>query len=728
MTPHPNIKKHGLNFLLLFVILIIAHWSLVTFCHSTKWDFIDLSIPWRYFLGESLRAGIFPLWLPYQNLGYPAYYDLQNFYPIAWLFSYFRPYDLYSANIELLFHYFFAGIGMYYLALKNKIQSPFAFAAGVAYMLCGFMISNAQHLGWIVSACWLPFLFGAYKSFIDNPKISSVFLIVVLVFLFVSGGYAAFNIIACYILFSFFIFKIAQLFKQKEFSKIRKLFLFNSYLLIVCAICCSVLLYSVYSLSLEISRGKSVSLEQSDFGAFTWQSCISFIFPYATVKNSDFFQTDIALANGYFGLMGLLFFIVGIISFVRFPKTISAEHKLLIFIATISLLAALGTNFIIREALFRFAPLMNYFRFPSIFRIFFILFAILVSSYFMQEYFSNKQPRKNLFFSFLIVFVTALGVSAYVYFRHRDIYVREFISKAFFVFTKDYDKNAHIVAQSLFVFPLIFLLYYFLIVKKNLRVTIFLIVLDCTIAAMLNAPYTTFSEDVNLKESNKLFEKIPKEFPVPDMSPLKTDADAGHESFPFWRNTSIFRKQLSPDGMSPFITTAFEYQVDSIPDKFSLITKNPALFFTNKVIDIKEIRSKPLNEIDSSTIFIAKNDFINMDNEAIGMPIKSKITPIKFSPDEMTIDANVSSSGILVFIHSIHANWNVLVDGNKEKIIPVNRSFMGVSLSKGSHLISFEFKNQILKIFFYISVYSFLLCFLLWVFLSLKANGAKKHL
>jgi uncharacterized membrane protein YciS (DUF1049 family) len=84
------------------------------------------------------------------------------------------------------------------------------------------------------------------------------------------------------------------------------------------------------------------------------------------------------MRNGYFGLLPLLFFILGI--FAKKPQEIS----ILFYFGIFSLLASVGEYLPVRAFLFHYVPMMNVFRFPSVFRLFFIIGALLTGIYFLK--------------------------------------------------------------------------------------------------------------------------------------------------------------------------------------------------------------------------------------------------------------------------------------------------------------------------------------------------------
>src|SRR3990172_7237304 len=120
---------------LLFAISALAFWQITFFVHPVKFDMIDFHYPWRYFIGECLQNGKFPLWNPYQDLGLPIHADPSSgvWYPFVWGIGYFLGYNVYTIGLEFWFHVFIAGIGFYKLAKTLKLSPPTAFIAAICY-------------------------------------------------------------------------------------------------------------------------------------------------------------------------------------------------------------------------------------------------------------------------------------------------------------------------------------------------------------------------------------------------------------------------------------------------------------------------------------------------------------------------------------------------------------------------------------------------------------------
>jgi hypothetical protein len=126
-------------------------------------DLEAFHLPLAAYIGRSVREGIFPFWNPYPYCGVPIHADLQAqlFYPFTWIAILLG--NL-SAGHKLLYwlewlvplHMVLAGLFTFLLLRQLRTEVPAALLGGTVYQLGGFFASQAQHLGAVCCAAWLP--------------------------------------------------------------------------------------------------------------------------------------------------------------------------------------------------------------------------------------------------------------------------------------------------------------------------------------------------------------------------------------------------------------------------------------------------------------------------------------------------------------------------------------------------------------------------------------------
>ncbi len=127
-----------------------------------------------------------------------------------------------------------------------------------------------------------------------------------------TGGYPAFIFLLLYLLTAVFIMYLIEYIRKKNYHE---LFRFSGYLAVAgifTILSGMVVLISVYHLQDAMTRGAGVTLVQALFGAFTPKSFISFILPFASIRNMEYYGTDLSMSNAYFGLLTLVFFLAGL--------------------------------------------------------------------------------------------------------------------------------------------------------------------------------------------------------------------------------------------------------------------------------------------------------------------------------------------------------------------------------------------------------------------------------
>lgn len=156
---------------LLAGVLVFHHRVLFSQGWTIPWDFRDYHLPLAEFMARSLREGRLPLWDPYTYCGVPFYANVQAqfAYPPAWL-------TVAASNLaggrrlleflewQLALHVFLAGLFTYQLCRRLGGGRAAATFGGVVFELGGYFASQAQHLGAICGAAWLPL---AWASVVD---------------------------------------------------------------------------------------------------------------------------------------------------------------------------------------------------------------------------------------------------------------------------------------------------------------------------------------------------------------------------------------------------------------------------------------------------------------------------------------------------------------------------------------------------------------------------------
>lgn len=94
-----------------------------------------------------------------------------------------------------------------------------------------------------------------------------------------------------------------------------------------------------------------------------------------------------------------------------------------------------------------------------------------------------------------------------------------------------------------------------------------------------------------------------------------------------------------------------------------------------------------------------------------------KVEIVKYSPNQVIINAQLSCDGILVLSDTWYPCWKVYINGKKDKIYKTNYLFRGIFLSSGKHQVRFVYDSFIFKVGAWISIITLLvtLATIIWV-------------
>lgn len=692
------------------LLTIVVFYPLSFNLHPMKHDAIDCFFPWRYFISSEISQGNFPYWNPYQDLGYPIHADPSSgaWYPIVWVFSFFGKYSLYTINLEYLLHVFLGGIGSYLLFKHFQFNTSIVLFGAIAYMFNGVFISNAQHLPYVISACWLPYVIYFFLKIRDEVNYYNSILGGLFLYLMITGGYPAFTIILFYLFLLFIIIHSVLLFKQKEW-KIWMNWMLRNITFVSTTIILSVGLFtSIYYVQPYLSRLGDFSLSQAQFSPFSIQSFISFIAPYTTSIKSDLFNSDISMRNGYFGLFPFLLFLLG--SFIKKP----ADIKILFLFGVFCLTAALGDFLPVREFLYHYVPMMNVFRFPSVFRAFFILSAILVALNYFQNFQFSERFYTQLKFIFLITGITF--VIAIIFSRFQGyLNLKHFILND--IFLNEYKVNIwqHLVFASIIqlFFIVIFL---FIIYKKKdiLKWGIILLMIDCFISIQLVGPFTISTKEISGKNIHETFIKGERTQPL--LNSLRTIKETDDEpglGFPFWQNEAVFQKNLASEGFNSFSFTGFENLENNYPNYNNHLRQNKQLLLSDDVListDLDVLEKK--NEFRRASLFFDSVEFDILREKRLKHNLSDTVFFTKISPTNFEIKTTTKEQQLLTLYQKNYVGWKAYLDNKEVTIFNASNNFMSIVLPKGEHQVIYRYENKPIKIALIINVVGLVLVIL----------------
>ncbi len=662
------------------LFLLITYWPISCFQYTMKYDMMDWFYPMRFLVGECLQNNVLPVWNPYTNLGYPLHVDPQSgaLYPIVWVLGKLFGYSVYTINIEFIIHILLGFIGMKKLSEAIGITENLSIITGLSFACCGFFVGNAQHLTWIISAAWLPFVACYYYRLINKNDARDALKLSIVSFLLLTGGYPAFTIIAFYLMgLSFLAYLIYQL-RKKNYNELKRFILNN------CLFAFSFLLQSLVFLRffLEslpfLERTKSLSLADVQLLPFSPQSFLSFVLPFSTGGNTAFFKTDTSMANGYFGIIAFLFVLLYV-----WNKQ-SLKSIIIWGLGIFFLLVSMGDYFFLRAWLYEYIPMMDLFRYPSLFRVFAILCFLLLFGLSMHKYQAIKLTEisylkfRKIAYA-LVVFL--LGLFIYALQKGNLTLPESFSAEGIMNFYNKSSTSEMVFIQAPLQILILSLLLFKSYYKKGIsfiKFAMILMVFDLFLSVQLNS-FLTIASEANVHQLQDKIDQFPKGFPLPEKKISDVSHHGNKHFYPIWYNLNILKKEIAHNGYNNFKLRDFR-SFTKRADYMSIL-KNQVLFDSGKV-------------------------------EGDSISNHSLISITSFSPNKIEAKVLYEEDGEVALLQCFYPGWKAYLNDQEIQTFKKEGFFLTAKIPKGQHQLVFEYYPKYFLPYFFVSISSLILILL----------------
>ena len=702
------LKSHKIATLLfIFFVIVLAFWQVAFLQASLKWDNIDVVLPFRYFAGNNFSNGALPLWNPYILIGSPFYADLQcpTWYPETILVGTMFGYSNITIQFLFIFYLLLAAFGGYRMVLYLTNNRQTALSLGIVYALSGYMVGHGQALFAIIGAAWLPYSLLSYLRLQENGKVVNLIVFSITTWFMVMGGYQTTSIIYAYCLMIVF-FVVCFRFWNNKKRLLQWIFYNTIALIIICLLSFPVILSTVQTWQI-IERFVGMTLQSANFMPFSPQSLISLILPFSTVAQTEFFNTDLSLRNIYLGFPVLLFFI----QFLFQPK--NKISYLVLFLGFVFLTASMGEYTPVREFLYNYFPLLNKFRLPAYFNLFFLISVLYGAALGLADFYTNGKKKIVVISGYVLlgVFVIALFISFYKHnFSFQNIFKE---IKPEFSFYRNIFIQSCVQIGMLSIF--------IILLKMKQQKTFFItgiIVLDMLIATQFNINHTVI-EKANPLEIQAIIENQPEKFLPPINKNISYSTKNNHLENILWRNVSIFKKETVHSGFSSFIIQNFNNYTET---NLGETLNNPVFFLTNNIFP-ESFYNKV--EIKNNTVFIA--DSIYEKYKIEDSQNSNFVAPeiLEFSPSGYVLKIDNKEDAMLNIIQAYTPFWNATLNGKSVEVLKTNFFTQGIFLPKGENLLSMKFQPPYFNLSLIVSYTTFFVL-LLVLFLIFKKEKNKK--
>ena len=627
--------------LLLLVVCLIAYLPISSFVFAPKNDAFVFNFPNKFFFSEAIRAGYLPAWNPYLNFGFPLYADpgFAWWQPITWLFG-FIGYNAYTFSIEILFYIYLSGLGMYWLIRKLSLSNYTAFATSIMFMCSGFFIGNFQHINFLTCSAFLPWLFGSWWLYQNNSSVKHLIGCAAFSYLLCTGGHPAIPVAG---FFYFLCLTLLFFFLMRDRLNVKSFLLKQLKLITVILVLLAPLLLSYYQIYPYYTRYGAINQGTNKLTGFTLQSYMSFLYPFATIKNFEWFATDVSMRNGYFSIPGFLFFI----SFLRQKQ--KTKLQVLLFISGL-LLLILSLGGTIKQVLYEHLPMFSWIRTNGEFRVFAIFSFLVCASFHLENFFQRKTSSVNAFKKILVAtsIISILGVIVLI-FSGAPTFSFEFSGATLTQRIKNSIDKIEF-EQSLFIsflITFILLALYLFALKRSNLLFLLVLLLDVLLSCWMLLPITGVGK-ASVAQIQSILQKSPTGFP----SPL----------------TQV-NSHVSPQEQNLISNWAwYDKKINHAKIDYPSELKSFENFSNSK--DTALIRDKPF-------IFL-KNAF-------------NAVHLIDFKTTSFVVNVGLNTPDTLVFLQNYFPGWIATVNNEYVPVMRYLKTFMAVPLQQNSQTVRLDF-------------------------------------
>jgi hypothetical protein len=656
-----------------------------------KWDMVDDTFPKRFYISECLSNGYLPLWCPYQNMGLPIHADPSSYtwYPVTWIISLLHGYDFYAINFEFLFHIFFAGLGMYTLAHQLKLSKGVGVFMALSYSFSGYSVGNAEHAMFIIAAAWLPFVLSSFLEMLETQNNRAAIKTGFFLYLVFTGGYITFTIVLVYVFIAILTYQFALRIiagRKGELAPfaVRTILMAGSVFLLSL-----VFLVSIYRVMPYFTRSSALTLDLIMQNPFTLKSFISFLFPYAVTAEYNYWNTDVSMSNGYFGILGLLLLIFSV--FVkRNLKQLGFWAFGILFLAV-----SVGPELPVREWMYHYLPLMNVSRLPGSFRVLAIIGFVVVSGFTLQEvitYF-NTYKKKLLLFSMGFMSIILLFTIYSSIGSGEGLFVKAFHNWVNVTWPSSMTISENIFVQGciqlVIVGGFILAIYYSRSVVFFIYLIIGLQATDSILSAQLNLSATGIYP-AKLSEAEYALKQQPEGFPFTNSKMMIDISDnrPGIKIPGLWANLNFFSKETPYNGYTSFYLNPY-YNFSHAP-YLSAALSNKLVFLSSKMESLQKVNSADLNDhlnlyFDDETLAeLSTNQFVSAPGDTVFITA--------FTPNKITVRAITGGEQLITLMQNNFTGWKILINDKPVNLYSSNYTCITAVLPPGDNKVEFIYR------------------------------------
>lgn len=415
----------------IFIILLLSLWIIffgtLVFTDATFHyrDIAKYYYPTKFFTTESIQNGEMPFWDPYLSCGNPFLAILQQglFYPLS-LLCYLLPFNL-GFKYFFIIHFFLAGLFLYLLMRKLRIDSYCSFMTAVIFIFSGYLVSLINLLTSLCAVIWAPLIFLFFSEAIQRKSyFFSILVGLILSWQFFAGQPEVLymTVLMSGLYWVFYVFYSIKEQKLKALPELKKTSFIIIPGLIFFFLISLIQMIPFLELVKYSSRKGGIVFDYASYWSFHPLELVTLVIPY--------FSWNFMGAENWFSQYWLRSVFIGIwpIMLVFFALWFREEYykkRIFFFILLIlSLILSLGKYTPVYYILYKYIPAFNLIRYPVKF-MFLVSFSLVVLSgmglQYLIDWLREKKDLVKLMKTLVIIFVFSLFGLIIFYFKQTRI-------------------------------------------------------------------------------------------------------------------------------------------------------------------------------------------------------------------------------------------------------------------------------------------------------------------
>jgi hypothetical protein len=526
-------------------------------------------------------------------------------------------------------------------------------------------------------------------------------------------------IITVYMLTAMLLAKIATVQKNNRILFIRRIAGLHgiAILLFICLALPAILSFARF---LPLSeRGTGASYEDAMSNPLHPFLTVSYVAPLAIFDESKFTITDGLERNSWFGLFTFIFFISALITKSKNKRITCFKYAFIV-----SFIFSLGELGLLRIIAYYTLPLMNTFRHPAMFKLYSIFFGVILAAFYLQEQVQQTGTAKkhNKVFRILTFIIACLGILGLI--NNESIYqaIRVIknpvngntIASLLKTFKNSLSFYNLLLISIIIQLPFLIFFYRFAIKRFDLKKTVYTGILNCMVFTFIFTFFTTVKKDSAQNIQAIIDTYARKDYPFPSFtSSLQQNSNDGMKYFKEIGTLNMYNKKI---GRVDFRITPSNLLVQNEfwfnTALHNRIMQYPLIYQPDTACNLND-KAAMFSQTTKKIVFVTDSTYIDQINHNAGNSIDFSLN--QFTPNSFHFTCNTKASTFLVLCQNRYPLWQATIDGKKTSIIPVNSSFMGISIPAGKHALHVDFRANHILIAFIVSLITI---FLLLIFVA----------